>query len=81
MEDCQILELLKESEGDSEWVSKEYDKLRAKYAGKVFAVRNKNVLSDADTTEELVAKLKTMGEDVERILIETIPQKGLCFIL
>jgi hypothetical protein len=81
MKDCQILEILRKSEGDSKWVSEEYDKLRTKYEGKVFAVRNKNVLSHADTVEELVKKLEDMGEDVGLILVETIPQRGLSFIL
>ena len=81
MEDSQILEILKKSEGDSKWVSEEYDKLRTKYEGKVFAVRNKTVLSHADTAEELVAKLENMGEDVGLVLIETIPRRGLSFIL
>jgi hypothetical protein len=81
MEDSQILEILKKSEGDSKWVSEEYDKLRTKYEGKVFAVKNKTVLSHADTVEELVEKLENMGEDVGFLLIETIPRKDLSFIL
>jgi len=81
MKDSQILEILKKSEGDSKWVSEEYDKLRTKYEGKVFAAKNKTVLSHADTVEELVEKLENMGEDVEFLLIETIPRKDLSFIL
>ncbi|MCJ7471096.1 DUF5678 domain-containing protein [Candidatus Bathyarchaeota archaeon] len=81
MEDPQILEILKKSEGDSKWVSEEYDKLRTKYEGKVFAVRNKTVLSHADTAEELVKKLENMGEDIGFVLIETIPRRDLSFIL
>lgn len=81
MEDPQILEILKKSEGDSKWVSEEYDRLRTKYEGKVFAVRNKTVLSHADTAEELVKKLENMGEDIEFVLIETIPRRDLSFIL
>jgi hypothetical protein len=81
MEDSQILEILKKSEGDSRWVSEEYDKLRTKYEGKVFAVRNKTVLSHADTAEELVKKLENMGEDIGFVLIETIPRRDLSFIL
>jgi len=81
MEDCQILEILKKSEADSKWVSEEYDKLRTKYEGKVFAVRNKKVLSHADTANELVAKLESMGEDIGLVLIETIPRRDLSFIL
>jgi hypothetical protein len=81
MEDSQILEILKKSEGDSKWVSEEYDRLRTKYEGKVFAVRNKTVLSHADTAEELVKKLENMGEDIGFVLIETIPRRDLSFIL
>jgi hypothetical protein len=81
MEDPQILEILKKSEGDSKWVSEEYDKLRTKYEGKVFAVRNKTVLSHADTAKELVKKLENMGEDIGFVLIETIPRRDLSFIL
>jgi hypothetical protein len=81
MEDSQILEILKKSEGDSKWVSEEYDKLRTKYEGKVFAVKNKTVLSHADTVKELVEKLESMGEDVGFLLIETIPRRDLSFIL
>jgi hypothetical protein len=81
MEDPQILEILKKSEGDSRWVSEEYDRLRTKYEGKVFAVRNKTVLSHADTAEELVKKLENMGEDIGFVLIETIPRRDLSFIL
>jgi hypothetical protein len=81
MEDSQILEILKKSEEDGKWVSEEYDKLRTKYEGKVFAVRNKTVLSHADTVEELVEKLEKMDEKVGLLLIETIPPKDLSFIL
>jgi len=81
MKDSQILEILKKSEGDSKWVSEEYDKLRTKYEGKVFAVKNKTVLSHADTVEELVEKLENMGESIGFLLIETIPPRDLSFIL
>jgi len=81
MEDSHILEILKKFEEDSRWVSEEYDKLRSKYEGKVFAVRNKNVVSYADTVEELVEKLEKMGEDVGFLLIETVPPRDLSFIL
>jgi len=81
MEDSCILAILKKSEEDSRWVSEEYEELRNKYEGKVFAVRNKNVISHADTVEELVRKLEKMGENVGLLLIETIPPRDLSFIL
>ncbi len=81
MEDSQILETLKKSEEDSQWVNEQYDKLRSKYEGKVFAVKNKNVISYADTVGELLKKLEKMGEKVGFLLIETIPPRDLSFIL
>lgn len=81
MDDSQILEILKTSEEDSRWVGEEYERLRSKYEGKVFAVRGKKVICDADTAEELVGKLRGMGEDVGFLLIESIPPKDLSFIL
>ena len=81
MEDSHILEALKKSEEDSKWISEEYDKLRSKYEGKVFAVRNKTVISYADRVEELVEKLEKMGENAGFLLIETIPPRDLSFIL
>ncbi len=81
MEDSRILEILKKSEEDSRWVSEEYEELRSKYEGKVFAVRDKTVISYADTVEELVRKLEKMGENVGFLLIETIPPRDLSFIL
>jgi len=81
MEDSQILEILKRSEEDSRWVSEKYEELRDKYEGKVFAVRNRDVISYADTVEELVETLEKMGEDVGFLLIETVPPRDLSFIL
>jgi hypothetical protein len=81
LDDSQILEILKTSEEDSKWISEEYEKLRSKYEGKVFAVRNKTVICDADTAEELMGKLTGMSENVGFLLIESIPPKDLSFIL
>lgn len=80
-EDARILEILRKSEEDSTWVSEEFDKLRSKYEGKVLAVKNRNIVSYADTVEELLKKLKQIGEDAAFLLIETVPPKNLSFIL
>lgn len=80
MENSQILEILKRYEEDSRWVSEEYENLRGKYEGRVMAVRNRNVISYADTIEELVEKLERMGEDLGFLLIETIPRRDFSFI-
>jgi hypothetical protein len=81
MEDSRVLEALKKSEEDSNWVSEEYGRLRSKYEGKVFAVKGKRIISYADTMEELMKKLEQVGEDASLLLIESIPPRDLLFIL
>ena len=53
MEDSEVLEILKRSGKDSEWFSKNYEKLQSKYEGKILAIKNNDVISHADTVEEL----------------------------
>ena len=81
MENSQILEILRRSEEDSKWVSDDFENLRNKYEGKVLAVKDKRVISYADTAEELVEKLEKTGENIGFLLIETIPPRNLSFIL
>lgn len=80
MENSQILEILRKSEEDSKWVSADFENLRNKYEGKVLAVKDKRVISYADTVEELVEKLEKTGENIGFLLIETVP-RNLSFIL
>jgi len=77
----QIEELLRTNEEDSKWISEKYDELRMKYEGKVFAVRNKNVIEHAESIEELLDKLEKKNENVASLLIETIPRRDLSLIL
>jgi hypothetical protein len=81
MEEDEILRSLKEAVEDSEWVSRNYDELRKKYEGKIFAVRRKEVVAAAETVEELRKMLEERGENISLLLIESIPPKGFSFIL
>ena len=81
MEDSQILEILRNSEEDSKWVSEAFENLRGKYAGKVLAIKGKRVVSCADTVERLLENLEKTGENVGYLLIEAVPPRGLSFIL
>jgi 2-polyprenyl-3-methyl-5-hydroxy-6-metoxy-1,4-benzoquinol methylase len=82
MEDLtQIEELLRTNEEDSKWISEKYDELRRKYEGKVFVVRNKNVIEHAESIEELLDKLEKKNENAAFLLIETIPRRDLSLIL
>jgi alkanesulfonate monooxygenase SsuD/methylene tetrahydromethanopterin reductase-like flavin-dependent oxidoreductase (luciferase family) len=81
MQDSEILQILKAAEEDGKWFSEKYKELRTKYEGKVVAIKNKNVVGDAESVEELVDEVKKKGEDAAYILIETIPPKDVSFIL
>lgn len=80
-QDSEILEILKIAEEDSKWFSEKYEELRTKYEGKVVAIKNKNVLGDANSVDELLDKVGKKGEDAAYVLIETIPPKDVSFIL
>jgi hypothetical protein len=81
LSDSEILEKLKIAEEDSKWFSEKYDDLRRKFEGKVVAVKNKNIIGDAESVEELLNVVQKKGEDTAYMLIETIPAKDVSFIL
>lgn len=81
LKDSEILEILKTAEEDGKWFSERYEELRIKYEGKVLAIRNKNVVGDATSTDELLKMIDKKGEDSVFVLIETIPTKDVSFIL
>jgi 4-aminobutyrate aminotransferase-like enzyme len=78
---AQLEELLKTNEEDSRWVSENYEELRRKYEGKVFAVRKKKVVEYDDSVKELLDKLAKRNENVAFLFIETIPSRDVSFIL
>lgn len=78
--EADILRALEEAEKSREWVSKNYDQLRTKYQGKVFAVKDEQIVASRDSITELVDEVKDR-KDSAHILIESIPPKGIVFIL
>jgi len=81
MEDSQILQILKVAEEDSKWFSEKYEELQGKYEGKVLAIKDKKVVGNAESVEELMDMVQKKGEDTAYVLIETIPPKDVTFIL
>jgi hypothetical protein len=81
MQDSEILEILKVAEEDGKWVSEKYGELQEKYAGRVLAIRNKSVVGNAESIEELLEIVKEKGEDASLILIETVLPKNVSLIL
>jgi len=81
MQGSEILQILKVAEEDSKWFSEKYEQLQTKYEGRVLAIRNKNVVGDAESVHQLLDILQEKGEDAAYMLIETIPPKDVSFIL
>ncbi len=81
LKDSEILEILKIAEEDGRWFSEKYEELRAQYGGKVVGVRNRNIVGEAESSDELLQKIEKKGEDTAFVLIETIPTKDVSFIL
>lgn len=81
MEDVQILKLLGMFEADNEWISKSYEELKKKHEGKIFAVKNREVVHEAETVGDLLDELEKEGENTAFLLIESIPPKNVSFIL
>lgn len=79
--DAEILEALGKVERNRNWIAEHYDELRAKYEGKVFVVRDQKVLESSDNIEHLLEDVRKKGEDTALLTIESIPRKGVTYIL
>lgn len=81
MEDSEILKILERAQKDSQWFSDNYDELEKKYESKILAVKDQAVIEEAESVDELVAKLEARKENPSLLLIEAIPPKGVSLIL
>lgn len=79
--DADILKAIEATEKSRNWISKHYDELRAKYEGKVFAVKGDNVVDSNASITALLEDVSKKGEDTAFLVIESIPQKGVAYIL
>ncbi len=79
--DTDILKTIEATEKSRNWISKHYDELRVKYEGKVFAVKGEDVVDSSDSVTTLLEDVKKKGEDTALLVIESIPQKGVAYIL
>ena len=67
---------------DTEWVVKNYDKLRENYEGKFIAVFQKKVILSRDSIEELMDELeKSYSEILDFITTEFVGKKEIVVII
>ncbi|MDG6991535.1 MAG: hypothetical protein JRM99_09010 [Nitrososphaerota archaeon] len=79
--DAEVLEAIEKTEKNRKWIARNYDKLRTQYEGRVFAVKDENVLESSDNVEHLLENVSKKGEDTALLVIESIPRKGVAYIL
>jgi len=79
--DAEVLEAIEKTEKNRNWIAKNYDKLRAQYEGRVFAVKDEKVVESSDNVEHLLEEVNKKGEDTALLVIESIPRKGVAYIL
>ncbi|MCK4327471.1 MAG: hypothetical protein KAW41_03250 [Candidatus Diapherotrites archaeon] len=76
-----VVQILKETNEDSEWVTTNYNQLKAKYGSKIIAVKNRQVIESGTDTVNLLKKLQSKGIDPRTVLLETMPPSSVSFIL
>ena len=53
----------------------------SKYAGKVIARKDAEVIESADTVEELLDKLRNKGIDPRFVIIDYVPKEPLYYLI
>jgi len=74
------LEILKVGNENSEFISKNIDKLEKKHKGKIIAIKKCKVIAEAKNMSSLLKKVEKEG--ISHISIISIPsQKAACILL
>jgi Family of unknown function (DUF5678) len=79
--DAEVLEAIEKTEKNRNWIANNYDKLRTQFEGKVFAVKDERIVESSDNVERLLEEVNKRGEDTALLVIESIPRKGVAYIL
>ncbi len=78
LSDLYYINLLSEY-GD--WFDLNYEELRRKYPNKFIAIKDKKVIAVSSDLNSLIDELKALNIDLNKVLIEFIPEEDLEFIL
>mgnify|MGYP001602203327 CR=1 FL=1 len=67
------LEMLKEAGEALEWINENGKELSEKYAGKMIAVKGRELIATAGTLDELFEEIRKKGLRQQEMIIEWIP--------
>ncbi|MCK4637293.1 MAG: hypothetical protein KAT49_05380 [Methanomicrobia archaeon] len=81
MNEMEEMKLFEEYERDADWFQENFDSLADKYEGQIVAVKNKKILVTSRSVDDLIRKIKEMGEDPAVTYVKPIPPKDILFIL
>ncbi|ODS35904.1 hypothetical protein BEH94_00135 [Candidatus Altiarchaeales archaeon WOR_SM1_SCG] len=68
-------------EKDGDWFCDRFNEFQKKYAGKVIAVKNQKIIVVTTKLDDLLKKIRSRGEDPADVYIDSIPEKGVAYIL
>lgn len=75
------LELLDISEKNLSWFNDNFENISEKHAGRIVAIKNKEIVASAKNINELLDILKKQNIDESEVLIEPVFQKNEIVIL
>ena len=73
--------VLDQIRSDREWLLDNYVKLADKYEGKIVAIHKRKILCAEESFEAVDERLRRLGLDLNSVVLEVIPRKGIAFIL
>ncbi len=76
-----VSKALEEAHKDNEWIRVHHEELRAQYEGQVFVVKDEKVIASGKSLEAVLEEVKKKDENPLFFVLDSIPPKGLSFIL
>ena len=77
MENVEVLQEFKVLETGSSFITKNFAKLQENYPNQFIAVEDNKVIFSSFKLEEVISHLQSMNKELNRVLIEFIPKKGI----
>jgi len=73
--------LVLQLEADMDWLRENYSELAGRYEGKFVAIKEKQIVAEAEKFEELMRELESRGLDPRSLIIESFAPKSFACIL